>query len=68
MKATIFYWAGGYDIAKQTGYKHNEEIPTDMVFKIAQEIFDKGLNVMIYRNKDNDNITLFIDHMRFQTR
>ncbi len=68
MKASIFYWACGYSIATQIDYAHNQEIPVEDVFKIAQEIFDKGLNVMIYRSKDNDNITLFVDHMRFQTR
>ena len=66
--AIIYYWAGGHHLAKRTGYEHNEEIPVEKVFEIAQEIFDKGLNVMIYRNKINDNITLFIDHLRFQTR
>lgn len=76
MKAIIFYWACGYDLAKTCGYdlaktcgyEHNQEIPIEEVFKVAQEIFDGGLNVMIYRNKINDNITLFVDHMRFQTR
>ena len=68
MKAHVYYWACGYDLAKVSGYDHNEEIPYEDVFKIAQEIFEGGLNVMVYRNKDNDNITLFVDHMRFQTR
>ena len=68
MKAIVFYWAGGYDLAKRTGWFHNQEIEVDEVFAVAQEIFNKGLNVMIYRNKINDNITLFVDHMRFQQR
>ena len=68
MKAHIFYWASGYHLATKIDYAHNQEIPVEDVFKIAQEIFDKGLNVMIYRHKENDNITLFVDHMRFQQR
>ena len=67
-EAKIFYWANGFEFAKRTGYEHNQEIPVEDVFKIAQEIFDTGLNVMVYQNKDNDNVTLFVDNKRFTQR
>lgn len=67
MKATIFYWAF-QNFEKITGYEHGQEIPYDKIFEIAQEIFNTGLNVMIYHHNDNENITLFVDNKRFTQR
>ena len=66
MTATIFYWAF-QDFEKITGYKDRQEIPYNDVFQIAQEIFAKGLNVMIYHKTDG-GITLFVDDRRFTQR
>lgn len=64
MKATIFFWAFE-DFEKITGYKDRQEIPYHDIFSIAQEIFSKGLNVMIYHNTIEDNVTLYVHDKRF---
>jgi hypothetical protein len=70
MKAQIFYWANGFDLAKKTGYEHKEEIPFEDIFKIQAFIFGMGLNTMLYHHKTghNGDITLFVDDKRFQQR
>jgi hypothetical protein len=64
MKATIFYWAF-QKFEEITGFVDREEIPYDRVFEIAQEIFNKGLNVMIYHKSIEGDIILFVDDERF---
>lgn len=67
MKATIFYWAF-QNHESITGYADRAELPYDKVFEIAQEIFDKGLNVMVFHNNVEGSITLFVDDRRFTHR
>ena len=67
MKAIIFYWAFE-NFEPITGYKDRQEIPYEDVFKIAEEIFYKGLNVMVYQNRDQNYVTLFVDDRRFTQR
>lgn len=72
MKAIIFYFAG-QNFKPITGYDHNSEIPHDKIFDIQKEIFEKGLNVMLYHtngsNTDNDvKVILFVDDRRFTSR
>jgi len=68
--ATIYFWAC-QNFESSTGYKHTQEIPYDDVFKIAEEIANKGLNVMIqsYNSPTGRKVrTLFIDNQRFTQR
>lgn len=72
--ASIYNFAG-QDFKAITGYDHNACIPYDKVFEIAQSIFEKGLNVMIYNlpdGRDNEKykkqIILFVDDKRFIPR
>ena len=73
MKAVIFYFAG-QNFKPITGFDHNSEIPYDRVFEIQKDIFEKGLNVMLYhlpKGNDNDKdirIILFVDDKRFTSR
>lgn len=55
------------DLERKTGYANKQEIPVEDVFKVAQEIFEKGLNVMVYRTSDKKTI-LFVDNKRFTPR
>ena len=73
-KASIYNFAG-QDFKSITGYDHNSYIPYDKVFEIAQSIFEKGLNVMIYHlpegsDKENNkhDVILFVDDKRFSPR
>ena len=68
-KLIIFYWAL-QDFEEQTGYKHNavvEFYEMCEVTKIAESIFNTGLNVMLSHGKD-DNVILYVDDRRFQQR
>lgn len=55
------------NLEKKTGYNHKQEIPIADVFKVAEEIFGKGLNVMVYRTNDN-KVILYVDDKRFISR
>lgn len=62
----VFYWASNR-LEEKAGYKHNEVLPegTDL-FETAKDIYEKGLNVMVYNSEENDII--FVDNKRFQQR
>lgn len=64
MKAQIFFFTDlkKYDLK----YSHLQEIPAWQVWEIAKEIYDKGLNVMIYHSEERP--ILFVDTKRFQQR
>lgn len=66
-KAYVFYRANSIQLEKNTGYKHLEKINPSDAFSIAGNIFNLGLNVMVYHSDDN-SIILFIDFKRFQQR
>lgn len=67
LKASIYFWAY-QDFESITGYKHTQEIAYDDVFTIAEEISNKGLNVMIQISNDKKYRTLFVDDRRFTQR
>jgi hypothetical protein len=71
MKAEIYYFAC---IASQyedsIGYKHNQEIPVSDIWKVAEEIYNKGLNVKITHSSHNGEkkIMLYVDDKHFNQR
>jgi len=68
MKATIFYFHGANCKHEElSGYKHNQEVPVEDIYNVARDIFDLGLNVMLYHS-GNDNIVIMVDDKRFQQR
>ena len=69
-KAVIYYWMGDTLINK---YPHNSYIDKKDMFKVAEEIFNLGFNVMIYQTKIKGDKTnyfpvIYIDTQRFQQR
>ena len=66
-KATIFFWAC-QDFEKETGYRHKEEVQIEQIYVIAQHIFEKGLNVMLYHQTNSDETFIFVDNKRFTQR
>jgi hypothetical protein len=66
MKVTVYDWAMGSNLEARTKYKHNQEIDADKTFEVAKEIFDSGLNVMLFRLEGNTIIA--VDTKRFQQR
>lgn len=66
MKKAFIYYFYSLSLSKITGYEHNSEIPYDKVFAIAEEIFNKGLNVMITQH--SNGITLYVDDKTFKQR
>ena len=67
MKGQVFFWATGPDAYKdQIPYKHKEDV--DDAWEVAKDIFDAGLNVMMYHVPNSDVIILFVDHKRFSQR
>jgi len=69
VKVTLYDWACESDtVLERLGYKHGQEIPADDLWKVAQELFDGGLNVMIHRSRHNDSVTLYVDTHRFTQR
>lgn len=68
MKARINDWTHG-QVERRTKYKHDQEIPIDQVFPIAKEIFDAGLNVMVYQlSVEPKTIYLCADVYKFTQR
>lgn len=68
-KVTIKVWAGeGAALLEEAGFKDMQEIPEDYMFSAVRTMFDFGLNVMLYRNKDTGLTTLFVDTKRFTQR
>jgi hypothetical protein len=51
---------------ERTKYAHGQHIDQKDLFKVAKEIFNSGLNVMICHQ--SDKIILFVDIMIFQQR
>ncbi len=66
MKKAFIYYFHSHSLSKITGYEHNSEIPYDQVFAIAEEIVNKGLNVMITQH--SNGITLYVDDKTFKQR
>ena len=66
-KAIIFFWAS-QNFEKETGYKHKQEVQYEQMYIIAQQIFEKGLNVMLYHQPNSDETLIFIDNKRFTQR
>jgi len=64
--ATIYYWHG-QDKRFKIPYMHGQEIANEEVFKIAQKIFESGLNVMV-RKTELKELILFVDDGRFTQR
>ena len=62
--ATVYYWCGQQF---KIPYTHGQEIANEEVFKIAQEIFEYGLNVMV-RKTELKGLILFVDDGRFTQR
>jgi len=68
MKATIFFFHGANCKHEElTGYKHNQEVPANDIYNVAKDIFDAGLNVMLYHS-GKENIVIMVDDKRFQQR
>jgi hypothetical protein len=70
-KASIYVWVEGHEQLKALGYTDKQEIKPEDVFKIAEEIFRGGLNVMIFHTGEDQghpNIVLAVDTRRFQQR
>jgi len=70
MKALIFNYHC-QNFKEITGYDNNSQIPIDQLFVVDQEIYNKGLNVMIVHNKNLDSdisATLFVDDKNFKQR
>lgn len=70
-KLTIYHYHGRNEEWEAiTGYDHLQEYPAlnfSMICIIMEEIFKKGLNVMLVHN-DEDNVTLYVDSQRFRQR
>lgn len=67
MKATVFFFHGANCKHEElTGYKHSQEVPIEDIHNVAKDIFDLGLNVMLYHS--GDNVTIMVDDKRFQQR
>lgn len=67
MKTLIYFWAfQNEQFKKLTGYDHHQEIPFEDTFKASKEIFDKGLNVMVYHS--TNGAILYVDDKRFTQR
>jgi hypothetical protein len=60
MHAYLFYWNQNFE--STTGYQNGERIDEDL-FKVAEKIFNAGLNVMIIRG--TYSITLWVNDKRF---
>jgi hypothetical protein len=68
MKASVYFFHGANCKHEElTGYKHNQEVPVEDIYNIAKDIFEMGLNVMLYRSS-KENIIVFVDDKRFQQR
>jgi hypothetical protein len=67
-KAIIRVWVGtdGQQKLEEIGYINGQEIDYKKIFKIAKDIFEGGLNIMIFNN--DDRIILAVDTRRFQQR
>lgn len=72
MKKALIYYYHSQNLKSITGLEHNSEIDYYKIFEIAQEVFNKGLNVMIVHTKvsdDNDILgILYIDDRNFKQR
>jgi hypothetical protein len=67
-KTEIFLWVS--EVAQKLeklGYKDRQKIAAEDVFQVMQNIFEVGLNVMLYHN-DDESTVLFVDTRRFQQR
>lgn len=53
------------NIFEVIGYRDREEVEGD-IFKIAEEIFNKGVNVMICHS--GEELILFVDKYNFKQR
>jgi hypothetical protein len=68
MKANVYFFHGANCKHEElTGYKHNQEVPVEDIYNIVKDIFEMGLNVMLYRSS-KENIIIFVDDKRFQQR
>ena len=68
MKASVYFFHGANcKYEELTGYKHGQEVPVEDIHNVAKDIFDIGLNVMLYRS-GKENIIIFVDDKRFQQR
>lgn len=53
------------DMKQQTGYDH-KEIVNRNIFEVSQELFEKGINVMLYNSTEIP--ILFVDNGKFRQR
>ena len=70
-KVQIYYYHGKNEkLEELTGYTHLEEYPAmnlSMINIIIENVFSKGLNVMLCHG-DEDSAILYIDNGRFRQR
>jgi len=69
MKTRIMDWADECKgILSEVGLEKGQEILPGLEFPMAEVLFKKGLNVMIFHRKDQDETVLAVDTKRFTQR
>lgn len=67
-KVIIYFWAPNEKIQEQAGYTQEQELLDTDPFKIAEEVFNKGLQVMVFQGNEEGSTFVGIDDRLFRSR